>query len=79
MFTPRLRAVILRGLGMAVVFFVVQLLLALIPGRAPLDYAERGFVSLGVGAIWGFFVWLRWPAEQRRRSQAPGPEPGQGS
>ena len=27
----------------------------------------------GVGAIWGVFVWFRWPAEQRRLN-APRPE-----
>ena len=58
---------------MAVIFFVIQLLLALIPGRPPVDIVERAFVSLGVGAIWGVFVWFRWPAEQRRLN-APRPE-----
>ena len=71
MMTPRLRAAIVRGAGMAVVFFIVQLLLSLIPGRAPVDFVERGFVSLGVGALWAVFVWFRWPAEQRRLSQQP--------
>lgn len=58
---------------MAVIFFVIQLLLALIPGRPPVDVVERAFVSLGVGAIWGALVWFRWPAEQRRLN-APRPE-----
>ena len=53
---------------MAVIFFVIQLLLALIPGRESVDILERGFVSIGVGAIWGIFVWLRWPAEHRRNA-----------
>ena len=29
---------------MAVIFFVIQLLLALIPGRPPVDVVERAFV-----------------------------------
>lgn len=68
MANPRLQAAIVRGAGMALVFFIVQLLLALIPGRESVDILERGFVSIGVGAIWGIFVWLRWPAEQRRNA-----------
>lgn len=70
---PRLRAAAVRGLGMALVFFVVQVLLGLLPGRAPIDYTERAFVSLGVGAIWAVFVWLRRPAEQRRLTEPDRP------
>lgn len=66
MTSPRLRSAVVRGLSVGVIFFVVRLLLLLIPGRAHEPLVETVFVAVVVGIVWGIFSWLIWPREQQR-------------
>lgn len=62
----RLKTTVVRGLVVAFLFFLIRLLLNLLPGRADESLTTSVLLSVGVGALWGVVTWLRWPAEQRR-------------